>query len=187
MKLTATVRPTTKKSDTKQLRREGKVPAILYSAGKTNQQLVLDGAEFSAILRKMTPGHLGTTIFQLELEGKKRRAIIKDIQYQLTTYKVSHIDFEELFDDVAVSVKVPIQYVGAAECAGVKLGGYLQPVVRFVEVECLPKDIPTEFQLDVKDLGIRQSKKLSDITIPQGVKTFAKMDTVVAVVSKRTS
>jgi large subunit ribosomal protein L25 len=187
MKLTASLRPSTKKSDTKEMRREGKVPAVLYSGGKESQQLVLDGAEFSAILRQMKPGHLGTTVFELMVDGKKRRAIIKDIQYQLTTYKVSHIDFEELFEDVAVTVKVPIQYVGAAECAGVKLGGYLQPVVRFVEVECLPKDIPSEFQLDVKELGIKQSKKLSDIAIPKGVKLFAKMDTVVAVVSKRSS
>ena len=186
MKLTVMIRPSTKKSDTKQIRREGKVPAILYSAGKPNQQLVLDAAEFDAILRQMKPGHLGTTVFHLEIDGKKRRAIIKDIQYQLTTYKVSHIDFEELFDDVVVNVKVPIQYVGVAECAGVKLGGYLQSVIRHVKVECLPKDIPTEFQVDVKNLGIKQSKKLSDITIPQGVKPLAKMDEVVVVVSKRT-
>lgn len=187
MKLTATVRSSTKKSDTKQIRREGKVPAILYSAGKPNQQLVLDAAEFNAILRQMKPGHLGTTVFHLNLDGKEMRAIIKDIQYQLTTYKVSHIDFEELFDDVEVSVKVPIQYMGVAECTGIKLGGFLQPVIRHVKVECLPKDIPFEFQIDVRDLGIRQSKKLSDIVIPQGVKPLAKMDEVVVVVSKRSS
>lgn len=187
MKLTATVRPSTKKSDTKQIRREGKVPAILYSAGKPNQQLVLDAAEFNAILRQMKPGHLGTTVFHLVLDGKERRAIIKDIQYQLTTYKVSHIDFEELFDDVMVNVKVPIQYAGAADCVGVKLGGYLQPVIRHVRVECLPKDIPSEFLIDVKDLGVKQSKRLSDIVIPQGVKPLAKMDEVVVVVSKRSA
>ncbi|HEX2578923.1 MAG TPA: 50S ribosomal protein L25/general stress protein Ctc [Rhabdochlamydiaceae bacterium] len=185
MKLTATVRASTKKSDTKQIRREGKVPAILYSAGSSNQQLILDAAEFNAILRQMKPGQLGTTIFQLALEGKTRRAIIKDIQYQLTTYVVSHIDFEELFDDVPVNVKVPINCVNVAECAGVKLGGFLRQVNRHVKVECLPKHIPAEFQVDVRDLGIKQAKKLSDIKIPQGVKPLAKMDEVVVVVSKR--
>lgn len=185
MKLTATVRASTKKSDTKQIRREGKIPAILYSAGHSNQQLILNAAEFNAILRQMKPGHLGTTVFQLHLDGKNKRVIIKDIQYQLTTYLVSHIDFEELFEDVTVNVKVPIQCIGVAECAGIKLGGFLRQVIRHVRVECLPKHIPAEFQVDVRDLGIKQSRKLSDINIPQGVKPLAQMDEVVVVVSKR--
>ncbi|MBS0648974.1 MAG: 50S ribosomal protein L25/general stress protein Ctc [Verrucomicrobia bacterium] len=187
MKLTANVRASTKKSDTKQIRREGKIPAILYSAGHPNQQLTLDAAEFNAILRQMKPGHLGTTVFQLHMDGKNKRVIIKDIQYQLTTYLVSHIDFEELFEDVTVNVKVPIQCVGVADCTGIKLGGFLRQVIRHVRVECLPKHIPAEFQVDVKDLGIKQSRKLSDINIPQGVKPLAKMDEVVVVVSKRSA
>jgi len=187
MKLTATVRASTKKSDTKQIRREGKIPAILYSAGHSNQQLILNAAEFSAILRQMKPGHLGTTVFQLHLDGKNKRVIIKDIQYQLTTYLVSHIDFEELFEDIVVNVKVPIQCTGVAECAGIKLGGFLRQVIRHVKVECLPKHIPAEFHVDVRDLGIKQSRTLSDINIPQGVKPLAQMDEVVVVVSKRST
>jgi large subunit ribosomal protein L25 len=187
MKLTAHVRPSTKKGDTKQIRREGKVPAILYSVGKPNQQLTLEAAEFNAVLREMKQGHLGTTIFHLKIDGKERKAIIKDIQYQLTTYKVSHIDFEELFDEVPVSVKVPISCTGVADCTGIKLGGFLRQIIRHVKVECLPKHIPAEFQVDVRDLGIKQAKKLSDIKIPQGVKPLAKMDEVVVVVSKRST
>ncbi len=187
MKLTATVRPSTKKGDTKQIRREGKIPAILYSTGQPNLQLTLDGAEMAAILRQVKPGHLGTTIFQLKLDGKEKRAIVKDIQYQLTTYQVTHIDFEELFDDVAVNVKVPIRCTGVADCVGVKLGGFLRQVIRHVRVECLPVLIPDELLIDVQDMGIKQSKKLSDIAIPQGVKPLAKMDEVVVVVSKRSN
>ncbi len=186
-KLTAVVRTSTKKSDTKQIRREGKIPAILYSAGQQNQQLIVSKDEMGAILRQMKPGHLGTTVFHLNLEGKNRKAIIKDIQYQLTTYEVSHIDFEELFEDVPVSVKVPIQCIGVAECSGVKLGGFLRQIIRHVRVECLPKHIPSHFLVDVQDLGIKQSKKLSDIAIPDGVKPLAKMDEVVVVVSKRSN
>lgn len=185
--LTAEVRASTKKSDTKQIRREGKIPAILYSAGQPNLQLTVSTDEMGAVLRQMKPGHLGTTVFHLKLDGKERRAIIKDIQYQLTTYMVSHIDFEELFEDVPVSVKVPIQCVGVADCVGVKLGGFLRQIIRHVKVECLPKQIPQNFLVDVQDLGIRQAKKLSDIAIPKGVKPLAKMDEVVVVVSKRSN
>jgi large subunit ribosomal protein L25 len=100
---------------------------------------------------------------------------------------VSHIDFEELFEDVPVSVKVPIQCIGVADCVGVKLGGFLRQIIRHVKVECLPKQIPQNFLVDVQDLGIRQAKKLSDIAIPKGVKPLAKMDEVVVVVSKRSN
>jgi large subunit ribosomal protein L25 len=185
MKLNVQLRASTKKGETKTIRREGKIPAILYSTGQANQQLSLDAAEFNAILRQMKNGRLPTTVFFLTIDGKEKKAIIKDIQYQLTTYQVSHIDFEELMSDVSINVKVPIQCIGVADCAGVKLGGFLRQVIRHVKVECLPKNIPEEFVVDVKDLGIRQSKRLSDISMPNGVKPLAKMDEVVVVISKR--
>jgi large subunit ribosomal protein L25 len=109
MKLTAVERVSTKKTDNKKIRREGKIPAIVYSQEKANQQITLDAAEFSAVLRKMKPGHLPTTTFTLVINGKEKKTIVKDIQYQLTTYQVSHVDFEELVTGVPVSVKVPIQ------------------------------------------------------------------------------
>jgi large subunit ribosomal protein L25 len=185
MKLKAELRTSTKKSETKAIRREGKIPAILYSVGKANQQLILDAAEFGAILRNMKHGQLPTTTFELMVDGKETKAIIKDIQYQLTTYQVSHIDFEELLENVPINIKVPIQCLGVADCVGIKLGGFLRQVIRHVKVECLPKHIPAEFVVDVKDLGIRQSKRLADIVMPKGVKPLAKMDEVVVVISKR--
>ena len=116
----------------------------------------------------MKSGHLPTTVFTLA-DGKTRaRVIIKDIQYHLTTYNVSHIDFGELIDDVPVSVKVPVKCTGVADCVGVKLGGFLRQVVRHVKIECLPQRIPSEFMVDVKDLGIRQTKRLKDIKMPRG-------------------
>lgn len=185
MKLTAEKRVIAKKSDIKKTRRDGKIPAVVYSQGKTSQLISLNGAEFGAVLRQMKPGHLPTTTFSIMVDGKETKAIIKDIQYQLTTYQVSHIDFEELISDVPVNVKVPIQCVGVADCAGIKLGGFLRQVIRHVKVECLPKDIPAEFIVDVKDLGIKQSKKLKDLVMPKGVKPLAKLEEVVVVVAKR--
>ena len=185
MKLTATLRSTTKKSETKQIRRDGKIPAVIYSAGQPNQQIIVDTAEFEAVLRHMKPGRLPTTTFTLVIDGQEKKAIIKDIQYKLTSYRVSHIDFEELFSEVPVCVKVPIQCIGVADCAGIKLGGFLRQVKRHVKVECLPKHIPSEFIVDVTEMGIKQAKKLGDIPMPQGVVPHAKMDEVVVVISKR--
>lgn len=185
MKLAVKQRVGEKKKDIKEIRREGDIPAIIYSSKSQPEKLIVNGSDFKTILREMQQGQLPTTVFELHDGKKNRRAIIKDIQYHLTTYVVSHIDFEELVENVPVSVKVPVNCVGVADCIGIKLGGFLRQVVRHVKVECLPKHIPSEFMIDVKDLGIRQSKRLKDITIPSGVKPLANPEEVVVVIAKR--
>ena len=83
-----------------------------------------------------------------------------------------------------MNLNIPITLASVAECVGVKLGGFLRQVIRAVKVQCLPKDIPSEFFLDVKDLGIKQVRRLSEIVMPQGVKPLAKLEEVVVVVAK---
>ncbi len=185
MKLAVKQRISEKKKDIKEIRRDGNVPAIIYSSKGQSEKLIIDGAEFKTVLREMKPGQLPTTIFTLSDGKKERRAIVKDIQYHLTTYIVSHIDFEELIDDVPVNVKVPVNCIGVVDCMGIKLGGFLRQVVRHVKVECLPKHIPAEFIVDVKDLGIRQSKRLKDIKMPAGVRALASQEEVLVVIAKR--
>lgn len=185
MKLTVSKRAEVKKSATKKIRREGDIPAVLYSSGRPSELLSANGVEFDAILREMKPGHLPTTIFSLKFGKEERRAILKDIQYHLTTYKVSHLDFEELAEGVKVTVKVPILCTGVAESVGIKLGGFLRQVIRYVKVECLPKHIPSEFLVDVRDLAVGQSQRLSDIEMPEGVRPLANLEEVVVVIAKR--
>ena len=185
MKLAVKQRVSEKKKDVKDIRREGNIPAIIYSSKSQAEKLIVEGPAFKTVLREMKPGQLPTTIFTLSDGKTDRRAIIKDIQYHLTTYNVSHIDFEELQHDVPVSVKVPVNCVGVIDCVGIKLGGFLRQVVRHVRVECLPKHIPAEFTIDVRDLGIRQTKRLKDIVMPHGVKPLAALEEVLVVIAKR--
>jgi large subunit ribosomal protein L25 len=185
MKLTANKRTDMKKGAIKQTRREGNIPAIVYAPDRAGEPIIINVEEFRAALRSMKQGHLPTTIFTLHLGNKERKAIVKDIQYDLTTYQVIHLDFEELSDKVLVSVKVPISCTGAAECVGIKLGGFLRQVIPAVKVECLPKDIPAMFEVDVRELGIRQTKRLSDIAMPKGVKPLVDVKEVVVVIAKR--
>jgi large subunit ribosomal protein L25 len=185
MKLTVTQRTQLKKSDTKQIRREGNVPAVVYAPGKPCAPITLSGGEFSAILRGVQQGALPTTVFVLADGKQERRALIKDIQYNVTTYAVTHVDFVELADAVPVRVKVPIRCVNAALCAGVKLGGVLRQVIRSLEVECVPARLPAEFFIDVSGLSIGQSKRLSDMTLPEGVRPLARLEEVVVTVAKR--
>lgn len=179
-------RAANKKSENNSLRREGMIPAILYVKGKEGESIAINGTDFKAFLRGVRSGHLPTTIFILKNEqGQGRRAVIKDIQYEITTYEVTHLDFEELIDEQKVNVKIPIECIGVAECVGVKLGGVLRQVIRHVRVRCLPKDLPSYFELDVRELGLRQSKRLSDLTIPDTVRPLANLNEVAAVIVKR--
>ena len=174
------------KSHSKRLRNEGWIPAIIYSRGQHSECLSVERNEFSALLRKVKSGHLSTQIFSLTDEnGGERRAILKEIQYEPTTYDVTHLDFEELVSGHKINIKVPIEVIGSAECPGVKLGGVLRAVIRSMRVSCFPEDIPTSFQLDVKDLGARESKRLKDLNIPHTVRPLIDLNEVAVVIAKR--
>jgi len=184
MKLTVKARGAQKKESLNELRRKGGIPAVLYSKGRPAESVYIDSIEFSAHLRALKSGHLPTTIFILEEGKNQRRAIIKDIQRNIITYQVSHIDFEEIVDGTPIHLKVPITLTNVLECTGVKLGGILRQVIRYVKVECLPRDIPKEFTLDVKDLGVKQKSRLSEIKLPEGVKPLIRMNEVVVIIAK---
>lgn len=186
MKLNMSSRENERKSDAKKLRRSGEIPAIIYAKGKDSEPVAVKSSEITALLRGVQPGHLSTTIFTLvDGKGKQRRAILKDIQYKVTTYEIIHLDFEELHDDVPISIKVPIEFTGVVDCVGVKLGGFLRQVIRSLRVRCLPKDIPAAFELDVKNLGLGESRRLADISLPKNVRPVANLNSVAVTVSRR--
>ncbi len=186
MKLSLFKRASGKKSEIKKIRREGNVPGVLYGVGHEVQSIYLQGEELQAIFRTLKAGLLPTTVFMLHEGNKTIRAIVKDIHYHPTTYAPQHVDFLALDANTPVSVNVPIMILGAAECPGIKLGGFLRQVIRHLEVRCLPKDIPQQFSLDIQDLQLAQSKRLSDIQVPASVRPTAKnMNEVAVVIAKR--
>ncbi len=185
MKLAIFPRTTGKKSDPKKNRREGHVPGVLYGLEQGNQNIAVKSDELQAILRKIKQGILPTTLFELHDGQKKHQALVKEIQYHPTSYAVTHIDFFMVSDKEPVTVNVPVQVLGAADCVGIKLGGFLRQVIRTLKVRCLPKDIPQEFILDVRELNIGQSKALSDLSIPESVRPIAKMNEVAVVIAKK--
>ncbi len=185
MELNVTGRVTGKKSEIKNIRREGNIPAVFYSKGEKGKEIIVDGTEFQKVINKTEKGTLSSTVFNLKLDGKSIKAIVKDIQYAVTTYNVLHIDFAELHDDVPVTLNIPIKFLNAVECAGVKLGGVLRQVVRYVKVCCLPKDIPDRFNLDVRDLVMGQSLKLSTVKMPSGVTPITNMNEIAVIVAKK--
>lgn len=185
MKLTVSKRTGKTKGDLTKLRHQGDIPASVYSKGKPCERVTVKGAEFEAVLRQLPKGYLPTTTFELEIEGKTIPAVVKDIQYHPTTYRVLHLDFLILEPKVTVDVKVPIHCIGEADCVGVKLGGFVRPVKRHVQVRCLPEDIPTDFKIDIKSLEIGQAKRVSDIEASEAVRLLAKPKEILVVIAKR--
>lgn len=186
MKLRVFTRNEAKKSESNKIRREGNIPAVVYTRGKESRTVAVDGSEFSALLRTVLPGRLSTTVFTLaDDHGKTHPVIVKEIQYHPTTYKVLHLDFEELSDKTPVKVNVPIECTGVVDCVGVKLGGVLRQVVRHLRIRCLPKDIPSAFMIDVRSMGQNDKKRLSDLEIPNSVKPIADLNEVAVVIAKR--
>lgn len=186
MELHILKRKAEKKSEANRLRREGQIPAVIYHRSKEAETVSVSNDDFSAILRAVKQGHLPTTVFTLISEDKKsRKAILKDIQYNPTNYQVIHLDFEELMENVPVNVKVPVECIGIVDSIGIKLGGVLRQVIRHVRVNCLPKDIPNNFQLDVKEMEMADCKKVKDLNIPNNVRPLVNMNEVVAVIVKR--
>lgn len=167
------------------LRRDNKIPAIVYGAGKDNEVIAIDLPEFEAILRKLGDGEILTTVFNLKSGSKATKAIIKSIQYHRTSYQIEHIDFQRLQADKPVRIRVPLRLKGVDDCKGVKLGGVIKQAMRAVKISCLPKDIPTEVFVDVSDVGLFENKKLESVEIPANVKLLLPSKEVVATVAKR--
>jgi len=180
-----TKRLTSKRSENNRVRREGNIPANLYSPGTPNEMISVDGVEFSEIIRKMISGRLATTKFTLVDGSQEVPAIIKEIQYHPTSYQVLHLDFERMSPKVPVTVNIPIEFSGVAECVGIKLGGFLRTVLRSVKVSCLPDMIPEVFTMDVRELSMGQSLRLSSIEMPKGVKPLTSLKEVAVVIAKR--
>ena len=185
MKFIAAKRDAGNKSEIKKSRREGKIPAILYSKGEKGTEIVIDGIEFQKILNTTPTGTLSSKVFTLEIEGKAHRAILKDIQYEVTSYRVLHLDFEELHEDLPVTLNIPIRCINTAFCAGVKLGGVVRQVNRYLRVTCLPKDIPSHFDADVQELAIGQSLRLSALQIPANVRPVTDLKEVAVVIARK--
>ncbi len=186
MKLKIFKRTGEKKSDVRRLRFTGEIPAVIYGARRKSENIKLNEAEFQALMRDLKPGRLPTTLFELHYDKEVLKAVVRDIQYHRTNYRILHIDFGILEPDLPVTVNVPIIYQGVADCAGIKLGGFLRTVLRSIKVSCTnPNKIPSEFTIDVKNMQMTESKRLSDIPMPEGVRPLAKLSEVAVVVAKK--
>jgi large subunit ribosomal protein L25 len=164
------------KNDARRVRRDGKIPAVVYGAGKESLSIAVDPRVVSRILHSET-GH--NTIFDLSLNGEKTKAMIVDWQYEPIKGRLLHIDLKRIALDKLLRVSVPIFLVG--EAAGVKQeGGIMEQMLREVEVECLPADIPSHIDADVSALTFGKVLRVSDLPHSEKVKFLTDANQPVA-------
>lgn len=154
------------KAKAKQLRRAGKLPGVFYGPKTEPVPLSVDREEFLSRVADLEGSHLVRMKSGSPLLADKV-ALVKDMQFHPVTGELLHADFYEVDLSERIRVKVPLHFVGKAE--GVVRGGILQPVVREIEVECLPMDIPEYLDVEVSSLDIGHSLHITDLSVPEGV------------------
>lgn len=154
------------KHQARRMRREGKIPAVLYGPKVQPVPLELNKKEFSTRVAGLEGSHL-VRLKSPSSELAEKVALVKEMQYHPITGEVIHADFYEVDLTATIQVAVPLHFVGKA--AGVVRGGILQPIVREIEVECLPLDIPEFFNVDVTALDIGDSVHIEELAMPEGI------------------
>jgi large subunit ribosomal protein L25 len=174
--LEATSREATSKNAARRVRVAGQVPAVVYGAGKNSQTVSVDPRQVKRILYSET-GH--NTIVDLKLPGELTKAMIVDWQFEPIKGALLHVDFKRIAMDKVLRVNVPILLKG--EAAGVKLeGGILEQILREVEIECLPADIPGHIDVDVSGLAFGEMIRVADLPHGEKLKFLTDSNQMVA-------
>lgn len=181
LEIQADAREAGSKQKARRLRRSGKIPAVLYGPKTQPVSLELNAKEFSSRIAGLEGSHLVRLKSAANALAEKV-ALVKDTQFHPLTGEVVHADLYEVDLTAKLQVNVPLHFTGKA--VGVTHGGILQPIVREVEVECLPLDIPAFFDVDVSSLDIGDSLHIEDLQMPSGV--TAIFDTNFALVTVAT-
>lgn len=160
----------------KAVRKAGKVPAIIYGRHQKPQSLQLDAHALAMALGKGVGEHV---LVNLEIAGGGTAlALIQDVQHHPLKRHIVHLDFHALKEDEVMHTTVPV--IGFGEPDGVKNGGgLLEQIIRSLEIECLPKDLPESISIDVSALKVGDSIHVNELGLPAGVAALSAADSVV--------
>ncbi|NOY09168.1 MAG: 50S ribosomal protein L25 [Spirochaetes bacterium] len=165
-----------KKNAARRLRREGKIPAIIYGH-EGNFPIFVNEHEFIAKFQKLSEN----TIINIKTGNKERDVLVKDYQEDITTGKILHIDFYEIERGKTLKTRVPVVFTGTSP--GVKIGGVFETLLHEIEIECLPKDLPEKIEVDIGSLDIGDAVHVDDIELERDVKVLNAGDQVICTIS----
>src|SRR5258707_10902977 len=178
--LKATARPQSGKGAARAERRAGRVPGVIYGNNQPPVTISVDDAE---LRQRILAGRFLTTIYDIDLEGKKHRVIPRDFHLDAVRDFPIHVDFMRLGEGATIRVSVPLRVVNGDASPGVKRGGTINIVTHTIDIECSVENIPPYIEADASALEISYSLHLSDIKLPAGVKSLSREDaTLVTIV-----
>lgn len=161
----------TGRSVSRNLRRRGRVPAIVYGAGKPPAAISLD---FDLLNRQIAQESFYTSILTIKQGAESDAVIVKEVQRHPSRGWVLHLDFQRIVADEEITLHVPLHFAGEEAAKGVKeQGGVFEHMVSDIEVSCLPRDLPEYIEVDVSGLELNDVLHLSQIPLPAGVSSVA--------------
>ncbi len=165
--LIAELREDQGKGASRRLRLKGKVPAIIYGAGRPPRALMFDQ---NKVLKQLENESFYSSVLNIKVNDKSQAAILKDLQRHPAKHMIMHMDFQRIVDDEEIKMNVPLHFTGEDVAPGVKEGGgAVSHLLNDVEVSCLPKHLPEYLEIDVSELELDAMLHLSDIKLPKGV------------------
>lgn len=160
----------------KRLRDSGAIPGVVYGHKEAVLPITLPKKELVTHLER------GTHVFDLNMDGRSEKVLVKDVQYDHLGLEVLHVDFARVSLDERVEVTVSLELRGTP--AGEAEGGVLQQIISELEVECLVTDIPEVIRHSVAEMGLNSVLHISDLKLPEGVKCLQDADQIVAMVKE---
>ena len=165
--LNATNRDAEGKSSSRQLRRAGSVPAVIYGGEKDPIRISIlekDIAKAAEI-----PG-FATQILNINISGEEQNVILKELQRHPATQRVLHADLQRVNPDTKISISVPVRFLNEDICMGVKMhGGAISRLINNIDITCLASNLPEYLEVDVAELDVGDSVFLSALNLPEGV------------------
>ena len=182
--LAATIRETKTKGEVKSLRDKGMVPGIIYGGEEPNQKISVSIKEVKNLLNKE---NILSNIISINIDGKEQKVLPRVIDFDTVTDEPIHLDFLRIVKGAKVILEIPVKFINHELSPGLKRGGVLNIVRRKVELRCPTENIPTELVVDLNNLDIGASIKISFINLPENVTpTIQGRDFVIATVAAPT-
>lgn len=156
------------RNHSQKIRESGRVPAIIYGADQSNQAITIDHIE---LVKNMRHQSFYASIITLVINEKRQTVLLKSYQMHPFKKQINHVDFQRIDDKKEISVAVPLEFSNAETCPGVKLdGGMVNYVMNTLDIQCLPKDLPSKLTVDLHLLSLSRSVLVSDIALPENVR-----------------
>ena len=182
--LAATIRETKTKGEVKSLRSKGMVPGIIYGGEEPNQKISVSVKEVKNLLNKE---NILSNIISINIDGKEQKVLPRIIDFDTVTDEPIHLDFLRIVKGAKVILEIPVKFINHELSPGLKRGGVLNIVRRKIELRCPTENIPTELVVDLNNLDIGASIKISFINLPENVTpTIQGRDFVIATVAAPT-